>query len=283
MKIFILGHGKSGTTVFLYKVAGGLPNCQAFSGGDPGKFAGDYENTVYKHTYSERKGRTFDLYSNHATEINYDRKIWMARDPRDIAVSEMLYRWHKGPRGHRKQYRTHLKLVEEKERDPGSIPFHVLCRYIGHDGWPMSDEGMLEKERVRYQAMHDFVKSLGSEWFIFKYEDMIDKKFDALHEYLGFEIKDDAEIPRTTKKSKVSRRKAYGDWRHWYTEEDVAFYKPVYLPYMELIGYDCDDWTLSSEPVIESEYASMYVKGLFRKNRMNNIRNFKESVLKRFA
>ena len=25
MKIFILGHGKSGTTVFLYKVAGGLP------------------------------------------------------------------------------------------------------------------------------------------------------------------------------------------------------------------------------------------------------------------
>jgi hypothetical protein len=81
----------------------------------------------------------------------------------------------------------------------------------------------------------------------------------------------------------VSRRKAYGDWRHWYTEEDVAFYKPVYLPYMELIGYDRDDWTLSSEPVIESEYASMYIKGLVRKNRMNNIRNFKESVLKRFA
>ena len=61
MKIFILGHGKSGATVFLFKVAGGLPNCQAFCGGDPDKFAGDYENTVYKHTYSERKGRTFDL------------------------------------------------------------------------------------------------------------------------------------------------------------------------------------------------------------------------------
>jgi len=129
MKIFILGHGKSGTTVFLFKVAGGLPSCQAFSGGDPGKFTGDYENTVYKHNYSERKGRTFDRYSNHATEINYDRKIWMARNPRDIAVSEMLYRWHKGPRGHRKQYRTHLKLDEKKEQDPGSIPFHVLCRY----------------------------------------------------------------------------------------------------------------------------------------------------------
>ncbi|GAG57914.1 unnamed protein product, partial [marine sediment metagenome] len=131
--------------------------------------------------------------------------------------------------------------------------------------------------------MRDFVKSLRGEWFIFKYEDMIDKKFGALHEYLGFEIKDDAEIPKTTKKSKVSRRKAYGDWRNWYTEEDVAFYKPVYLPYMELIGYDCDDWTLSSEPLIESAYSSMYIKGLVRKNRLNAIRNFKESVLRRFA
>jgi hypothetical protein len=53
MKIFILGVGKSGTTALVYKVAGGLPNCQAFSGGPPGKYVGDYENAVYKHTYEE--------------------------------------------------------------------------------------------------------------------------------------------------------------------------------------------------------------------------------------
>ena len=33
MKILILELGKSGTTAMVYKVAGGLPNCQAFSGG----------------------------------------------------------------------------------------------------------------------------------------------------------------------------------------------------------------------------------------------------------
>jgi len=43
MKILILGKGKSGTTVFLFKVAGGLPNCQAFPGGHPGKYLGDSE------------------------------------------------------------------------------------------------------------------------------------------------------------------------------------------------------------------------------------------------
>ncbi len=56
MKVLILGTGKTGTTVMVYKVSGGLPNCHAFSGGHPGKYIGDYENAVYKHTYEERKG-----------------------------------------------------------------------------------------------------------------------------------------------------------------------------------------------------------------------------------
>ena len=281
MKILILGHGKSGTTVFLYKVAGGLPDCQAFAGGDPGKHLGDYKNAVYKHTYNKRKGRTFDLFKEHASEVNYDRKIWVARDPRDMAVSEMLYRWHKGPRKHKKQYRMHLKLVQKKEQNPGAIPFHELCRYTGYGDGPMTTEEVLEHERAQCQRMHDFVKSLGSEWFTFRYEDMIDKNFGALNEYLGFNIKDDAEIPTMTRKSKVARKKAYGDWRTWFTDEDVELYKPVYLPYMELLGYDCDDWALSPDAVIEPEFSSMFIKGLVRKNTLSNIRSFKDSVLGR--
>ena len=73
MKILILGTGKSGTTALVYKVAGGLPHCAAFSGGRPGKYIGDYENAVYKHTYQERKGKSFDLYEEHLQKENYDR------------------------------------------------------------------------------------------------------------------------------------------------------------------------------------------------------------------
>jgi hypothetical protein len=96
MKVLILGTGKTGTTVMVYKVSGGLPNCHAFSGGRPGKYVGDYENAVYKHTYEERKGKNFEVFREHLSKEHYDRKIWMARDPRDAAVSRMLYRWHKG-------------------------------------------------------------------------------------------------------------------------------------------------------------------------------------------
>ena len=283
MKILILGRGKTGTTAILFKMAAGLPNCQAFSGGDIGKHLGDYENAVYKHTYSERKGRTLDAYRDHAIEVNYDRKIWMARDPRDAGVSRMLFRWHKGNWGQGKQYRKHLELVERKEQDPASIPFHVLFSYIGHDGRPMTKDELVEMERVRCQQMSAFAESLNSEWFIFKYEDMIEKNYDGLNEYLGFEIKDDAEVPTTTKKSKVVRKKAYGDWRHWYTEEDVDLFKPAYLPYMEAIGYDCDDWTLNPNPVIEPEFSSMYMKGLIRKYNQHTIRNIKDFVLKPFG
>ena len=280
MRIFILGHGKSGTTVFLYKVAGGLENCEAFAGGDPGKHLGDHKNAVYKHTYKDSKGRTFESYLEHVNEVKYDRKIWVARDPRDIAVSEMLYRWHKGWRGQKKQYQAYLDLILKKEQNPGAVSFYEICRYIGNDTWPRSTDEVLDREKQRYQRMHDFVKSLETDWFVFKYEDMIDKNFAALNQYLDFQVKDEAEIPQTTKKSKVARKKAYGDWREWFTEEDVEFYRPVYSPYMDIIGYDSSDWTLSANPTINPEFSSVYIKNLVRKNEQNKLKGFKNKLKK---
>ena len=274
MKILILGRGKSGTTGLLFKVAGGIPNCHIFSGGRPGKYSGDYKNVVYKHTHSEEKGKTFELYQALVARENFDRKIWMARDPRDVAVSRMLFRWHKGHKGLRKQYREHLDLIEKKEQYPKSISFHELYRYIGHNSQVMTLEELVEGEWRRHQRMSDFVKSVGNDWFVFKYEDMIQGNFDALNQYLGYRISSEAQVPTTTRKSKVVRKKTSGDWRHWFTEVDAEQFKPAYLPYMETIGYDCEDWEVSSNPVIEPRYSSLYIKRLFRKNRINKIKKF---------
>jgi hypothetical protein len=282
MKIFILGTGKSGTTALVYKVAGGLPNCQAFSGGRPGKYLGNYENAVYKHTYEERKGKSFDLYREHLGKESYDRKIWMARDPRDAAVSRMLYRWHRGYFGHRKQYEAHLNLVLRKEKKPKTIPFYEICRYTGYNGWPRDKEAVFEEEQIRYQRMREFIKILGDDWFIYRYEDMVNKEFKALNIYLGFQTNADAEVPSGTGKEKVVRKKAYGDWRHWYTEDDVALFKSAYLPYMEAAGYDCDDWDLSSEPVIEPEFSSEYMQRLPRTAKKNLIMRFLDNFSQRF-
>jgi len=209
--------------------------------------------------------------------------IWIARDPRDAAVSRMLYRWHRGYSGNKSQYKAHLELVQKKEQNPHSIPFHFICRYAGHNGWPITTEQVVEEEQVRYQNMVDFVKTLSEDWYLFIYENMVGKNFDGLNEYLGFEVEADGEVPKSTGKAKVVRKKAVGDWRHWFTEEDVEIYKPAYTSYMKLIGYDFEDWYLSTNPVIEPEYSSMYMKSLPRMKTGASIRSFKDLLLRLFA
>jgi hypothetical protein len=283
MKIFILGTGKSGTTALVYKVAGGLPNCKAFSGGKPGKYLGDYENAAYKHTYEETKGKSFDLYLDHLKEEHYDRKIWMARDPRDVAVSRMLYRWQRGNKGQKKQYLAHLNLVLKKEKDPRSVSFSEIYRYARFDQWPLSLQDVFKEEQVRYQRMHEFVQRLGAEWFFFTYENMVNNNYDGLNNYLGFAVLADAEVPQTTGKAKVIRKKATGDWRHWFTEEDVSLLKPAYTPYMALTGYDCDDWSLAENPVIEPEYSSVYMQQLARRATKSVFKQYLSPIIKRWA
>ena len=267
----------------VYKVAGGLPNCHAFSGGRPGKYVGDYENAVYKHTYEESKGKSFELYLNHLKEEHYDRKIWMARDPRDVAVSRMLYRWQKGNKGQKDQYLAHLNLVQRKENDPRSVSFSEIYRYARFNNWPLSMKEVFQEEHVRYQRMHDFVKCLGDEWFFFTYENMVSKNFEALNEYLGFSVLADAEVPQSTGKAKVIRKKSAGDWRHWFTEEDISLLTPAYTAYMALIGYDCDDWNLAENPVIEPEYSSVYMKNLVHKATKSVVKQYLSPIVKRFT
>ena len=280
MKVMILGLGKTGTTALLYKVAGGLPNCLAFSGGKPGKYVGDYGNAVYKHTYSQRKGKTFDLFKQHVADEHYDRMIWIARDPRDAAVSEMLFRWHRGYWGKKRQYQAHLDLVLKKEKDPKSVPFHIICRYAGRgDKWPIATEEVVETERVRYANMAEYVKRLGPEWFLFKYEDMIGGEYAGLNTYLGFEVEKEGQVPEAY--GKVVRKRATGDWRHWFTEEDVELFKPAYLPYMQLIGYDCNDWALSPNPAIEPEYSSVYMQSLPKRVIKDTLLRHKDRIAQR--
>jgi len=282
MKIMILGTGKSGTTALVFKVASGLPNCHAFSGGKPGKYVGDYQNAVYKHTYHEGKGKSFELFRDHLEKEHYDRKIWIARDPRDVAVSRMLYRWQRGIQGQEAQYQAHLQLVLQKEEDPRSVAFYEICRHIGYNGWPIPTEEVVEEEHIRYQHMWDFVKTLGEDWFLFTYEDMVSGNYNALNTFLGFKVQEDAEVPKSTGKAKVVRKKSTGDWRHWFTEEDVELFKPVYTPYMESMGYDCSDWALHPNPVIEPEYSSMYMQRLAQSRSSYPKLSLKDRIFKVF-
>ena len=88
---------------------------------------------------------------------------------------------------------------------------------------------------------------------------MIKGYFDDLTNCPGFAIRNDAEVPKSTGKAKETRKKAYENWHNWFTEADTDVFKPAYLPYLEAIGYDWNDWTVSDQPDIETELSSMYM------------------------
>ena len=164
-----------------------------------------------------------------------------------------------------------------------SVPFSELCRYTGHEEWPRDVQPVVDEERDRYRQMCDFVGSLGSDWFLFTYEDMVNRNFTALNRYLGFEVQADTEVPESTGKAKVVRKKASGDWRHWFTEEDISLFRSAYLPYMERVGYDCNDWMLSPDPVIEPEYASVYMQNLAERVPLDVARKLRNRAKRLFS
>lgn len=48
--------------------------------------------------------------------------------------------------------------------------------------------------------MRDFVTNLDDDWFLYKYEAMVDQEFADLNTYLGFDVKTEAEVPKGTGK-----------------------------------------------------------------------------------
>lgn len=279
MRIFVLGLGKSGTTALLHKLAASIPNARAYSGGTPGRHRTSHDSAVIKHTFNPDKGRTFDVFRRHFAEQRYDRKIWIARDPRDQAISAFLYRWYWALGKDPGQYRACLARVREKERAPRSVPFHELFRFHGEGGTPQSRAEMSAAQTRCYEAMQAFVAGLGEDWLIFRYEDMVDARFEALEAYLGLPVAQEAEVPSSERR--IARRKRYGDWRDWYTVEDREVFEPIYRPYMEQIGYDADDWALRAEPVIDPRHASLYMESLARREPLEVARRLRKKIVRR--
>src|SRR5205823_14416150 len=57
-----------------------------------------------------------------------------------------------------------------------------------------------------------------------------------------------------------------GDWQHWFTEKDVAFFKPAFSGFLKEFDY-ADDWQLAVPQTISPEHASGYVQSLIAERR----------------
>lgn len=124
---------------------------------------------------------------------------------------------------------------------------------------------MFEEKRRAYERMRDFVKSLGADRFIFKYEGTTANWFDGLNGHLEFIVKTEAGVPKGLSEEKVVRGKATAGWRHWFVQEEVELLKQAHQPYIEVIGCGVNDLGISPSLEIEPRFSSVYMRGLPRR------------------
>lgn len=83
------------------------------------------------------------------------------------------------------------------------------------------------------------------------------RKENEMEAFLNFSLPADAVINKPH--DRVVRIKKSGDWKNWFLEEDVSFFKPLFSGFMREFSYD-DDWALPRKKIILPKHASGYVK-----------------------
>ena len=187
----------------------------------------------------------------------FDKHILLLRDPRDRIVSGTLFL----PQEREQIFEdvTSLKevldILHRKEQNPLSVSMlEILCTILQDSCDSVRQRITILIER-HHTFIFDFEQSLQKhvKW---KYEDMIACKAAHVEKYLGFKLS--GGINSEVKYGHVKRAGMAGDWRHWFTEADVDFFRPLMDSYLEKFAYD-RSWKLHHKPRINPEHASQYV------------------------
>jgi len=274
LKIVLFGLGKSGTSALFYKVVNSVPGraIALFEPQSHGPVDRAREHLkalkrgyVARHVvakvlpYGRRPVRLADF-------DRFDRQVLIVRDPRDRLVSELLYRSYHASFARRDE--AALRFVEtlrRKEEDPSGVPLlRVVEAFESLEEAGGSVAAWLEAYRTEAVAralrFHDERPRL----MLFRYEDLVDERFGAMEDYLGFPLEGDARVPETLRR--VVRTRGYGAWRHWFTAEDVHILRPALAPFMDRY-YPGADWETAPAPRIETEHASLYARRLLDERR----------------
>ncbi|CAI8372983.1 MAG: Uncharacterised protein [Owenweeksia sp. TMED14] len=223
-----------------------------------GKFWDQSNNMLVKILYADANKKSGWEGDKALTAFNYyDKKIFLVRDPRDRWISAFFYRWFHRHNPNRQDYKRAYELTKSKESDPRSVPFHTLLS---------TDSNFLKSwsndYRQNLKTLSDFINVLREKgWFIIRYEDLVDKKWIGLENYLGFSLESKHGIRPSF--MHVSRTKTYGNWRRWFTTEDVNFFSPIFNDFLLEQEYNSQDWDLEITNSLPSAEGSDYMKRLY--------------------
>ncbi len=186
----------------------------------------------------------------------FDARLFIVRDPRDRFISSLLYDAH-GRRDSVSEadLAPFLELLQAKEANPSSVSVVALH----HAYWKVTGIDLLSNTLRSTQRLRTFWRNKGNEWTLVRYEDFVSGNNRDIATLVGaVEL---AQPQITGELARVARTRDKGDWRHWFTSQDVPVFEPFAAGFLDDFGYD-DSWELSTEPTIDPATASGYVRQL---------------------
>ncbi len=274
MNVLVFGQGKSGTTVIAKTIQHSLLDAKFLmepkSEGEivprPGHplvvkiLAGQWKENL--------PGLTRIL--RNESGVRFDRIVKILRDPRDQAISSFLYNFYhlaEDGRASAEQMQELLALVRAKELNPGAISFTQLCaelnrilRWKGYSSvWLMTESGL-----VAHRAFWELLCSLGNSGYFLRYEDFMRGALAGLEAYLGFSLTSRREVGEF---GRTKRSASWGNWREFFTAEDVAVLRPLLGDLLAEMGYA--DWELRPVGKLNSAHFSEYLLRLLREAQSN--------------
>jgi tetratricopeptide (TPR) repeat protein len=221
MRVLIAASPKTGSTALAYHIKAALPDHQLYF--EPlslSRVPDSSDKVIVKHIYPVTPGEL----------AKYDRPIILVRHPFDIVVSFALF-----------ATTSDVALVDKITLN-NYFTIHRVQQ--GVPGARFLDVCEPRMQRLRENifspllATNDLFSARRDQALLLHYEEMSAGELSSVWSYLGRSQGCDAILP--PEHSFVARTRGFGDWKNWFTEDDVEFFGalPAIRGYAENFGYD---------------------------------------------
>ncbi len=256
-KIVVFGQGKTGTTALEYKIRNSLPSDTRLMH-EPLAYTplpDDNKHYVLAKVIAGIHRTDHTEIADYESFMGFDKKIYIVRDPRDTLVSLIIFSVS-GIYGNEENLKRISDLLERKEKSPASVSLIEIIELFSTFMGKETFESLIDWMTKQYDWYIQFENRL-DDYCISRYEEFVSGNTSAIEKYLGMDLPGAAQVGKGFEF--LIRTKGYGDWKNWFTKEDIELFKPIFAAYMDKHGYT-DQWEVNHPQIISPEHCTEYIK-----------------------